>query len=464
MIAQKPSSKLDAQRISISIIKKLRKAGHLAFWAGGCVRDILLDKQPSDYDIVTSAKPEEIEKILSHTISIGKKFGVILAVENNHHFEIATFRSDAGYSDGRRPDAILFTNPKEDAKRRDFTINGMFYDPLNRKLPKNITQDAEIKKIKGGLVIDYVEGLYDLRHKIIRFIGNPTERIQEDNLRILRAIRFKNTLGFQLAPQTLKAIFKNAYLVWNISAERIREELNKMLKHPSRAQSIEDLSASGVLKYLLPEVENLKEVPQPKVYHKEGDVFTHTLACLKALPKKAPLFLIWATLLHDTGKPHTLKMAERIRFDGHVKKSLEIVGEVGQRLRFPKWEQQMIAWLVEYHMILGDIPKMRRGKKLRWLLDPRFKYLLALHRADALGSVPMDLSLYEKIKKMYLEAKKIPKPSKKLISGNDIMKKFNIKQGPKVGELLAKVQEAQLEGQIKTKKEAIIFLRNILKK
>jgi len=431
---------------ALKIIKKLRNKGYQAYLAGGCVRDILIGKKPQDYDIVTSAKPEEIEAILKKTIPVGKKFGVILAVEEGHHFEIATFRSDAGYSDGRRPDAIYFTNAQDDAKRRDFTINGLFFDPFSKK------------------VVDYVGGQEDLKRKILRFIGSPEERIKEDNLRILRAIRFKNSLGLKYDSQTFKALQKNAYLIWNISAERLQDELNKILKDKNRFDALKDMEEIGLLKYLFPEIERLKGVLQPDLYHPEGDVFQHTLLALKHLPPKAPLFLIWATLFHDLGKPDTFKVTDRIRFDGHAKRSLELAGEICQRLRMPKKEQQMIGWLVEYHMILSDLPKMRRAKQLKWLLDPRFKYLLALFKADVLGSVKdpkkADLSLYNQIKKLYQEAKKLPRPKKPILTGKDIIKYLKIPQGPQIGKLLKLVEEAHLEGKIKTKKQAIKYLKN----
>ncbi len=431
------------KKTAISIVKTLKKAGHQAYFAGGSVRDMLMGKLPCDFDIVTSAKPEEIEKLLEKTIPIGKKFGVILAILNGHHFEVATFRSDASYSDGRRPDAVYFSNPKEDAIRRDFTINGIFYDPIKKE------------------IIDYVSGQRDLKRKVIRFIGNPDERIKEDNLRIMRAVRFKNALNFKYEPKTKAAIKKNNNLILNVSWERIRDELNKILELRKRAEAFRDLSEMGVLKYILPEIETQKGVAQPHIFHQEGDVLSHSLKSIKSLPSNVNLTLIWATLLHDVGKPQTFKIAERIRFDGHVQKSTEIAKDVLKRLRFSKKEIEDIAWLIKNHMILTDIPKMRKAKRIRIFHDRRFGLLLELHKADALGTKPSNLDLYKKIKKMWQEELKRPLPPKSLLSGHEIMAKFKIKSGPEVGKLLKIVREAQLEGKIKNKKQAFNYLKRM---
>lgn len=443
-------------KIALDIVKKLRKAGYQAYWAGGCVRDQLLGLMPKDYDIVTSAKPAEIEKLLEKTIPVGKQFGVVIAVRGNEHFEIATFRSEGKYTDARRPDRVFWAGAKKDAERRDFTVNALFYDPIEKK------------------VIDYVGGQDDLKNKIIRFVGNPDERIKEDNLRLIRAIRFKNILGFEYEPKTWQAIKKNAAKIKGISAERLRDELNKILFDKNRVVAIEDLSASGILKIILPEAEAMKGVQQPDQFHKEGDVYVHTLYALRSLPKNAPLHLVWAVFLHDIGKPRTITFpktaSDRIRFNGHVVASAEIANEILRRLKFSNYEKRLIVWLVENHMIIGDIPKMRLAKQRRFLIDPRFPILLRLHKADALGSRPVDLSyykkdlsLYEKAKDLLAEEKKRPK-IKKLIDGTDLIREFNLEPGPKIGKLLKMIEIAQLEGKISKKKDALDLVKKVLKK
>ncbi len=434
------------EKTSIEIVKDLKSHGFEAYWAGGTVRDLLMGKTPKDYDIVTSAKPEQIESILEKTVPIGKKFGVILAVKNGHHFEVATFRSDAAYTDGRRPDAVYFTNAKEDALRRDFTINGMFYDPLTKK------------------VFDFVGGQEDLKNKTLRFIGDPDERIKEDNLRILRAIRFKNLFSLKYAPLTFRALKKNACLVENVSAERIKDELTKILLLPGRESAFLELDKAGILKCILPELLCLKGIRQPEIYHKEGDVFTHTILCLEALPDKVSEELAWAVLFHDIGKPDTFAVKDRIRFNQHAEVGAKIVDKIAKRLKFSNSLTENIKWLVGHHMMVGDIPKMKKTRQAHWVNHPLFSELLELLRADALGAKPKDLSLYNKLKKLLKqkEEKLLPLPEK-LLTGKDLIKRFNLKPGPKVGEILEKVHLAQLEEKIRTKKEALELVKNLIK-
>ncbi len=434
------------ENTALEIVKELKSHGHEAFWAGGTVRDMLFGKTPKDYDIVTSAKPEEIEDILEHTIPIGKKFGVILAVRNGHNFEVATFRSDAAYSDGRRPDAVYFTDPKEDALRRDFTINGMFYDPVGKK------------------VLDFVGGSEDLKSRILRFIGDPHERIVEDNLRLLRAVRFKNSLGLDYALGTPEAIKRNAKLIENVSAERIQEELTKILIASGRGQAFRELSKAGILKIILPEFEALRGVKQPELYHKEGDVFEHILMSLDALPKNPSIELAWAVLLHDIGKPQTYSVSDRIRYNGHAEKGSEMVGEIGTRLKFSNEMTANLKWLVAHHMMLGDLLKMKKTRQAHWIHQPLFPELLELLRADALGTKPKDLSLYDELKKLSEEKEKfLPKPEI-LITGKEIIDHFGIKEGPEIGKILDKVHHAQMEEHIRTKEGALEFVKKILKK
>jgi len=432
---------------SIEIIKKLRRAGYEAYWAGGCVRDILLGIKPKDFDIVTSAKPDEMEKVLRHTLEktilIGKKYGVLMAVKNGHHFEIATFRSDSGYSDGRRPDAITFTSAKEDAKRRDFTINGMFYDPIKDKIK------------------DYVGGQKDLAAGLIRFIGNPGQRIIEDHLRILRAIRFKNQFDFQYEPKTYTALHKHARLVIDkVAKERIAAELDKMLLMTHAADAFKDMDDLGVLGVILPELEKMKGVAQPRQYHLEGDVWEHTIQALRSLTESASLAVRWGVLLHDSGKPDTFDLKERIRFDHHVEFSKKHAQEILTRLRYPSKFINEVCWLVEHHMMMVPLLEMPEGRRRAWFLHPWFLNLMQVFKADAQGTIPTDLSLYEKILALYRSTmSKMPFMPPALLNGEDVMKVMRMRPGKKVGAILAELREAQLAGKILNRKQALAWLK-----
>lgn len=431
---------------SIRIIEKLQKASYEAYWAGGCVRDILLGHEPKDYDIVTSAKPDEIEELLEKTKPVGKKFGVIMVIENKHIFEVATFRSDSGYSDGRRPDAVLFTDAKMDALRRDFTINGIFYDPIADK------------------VYDFIRGQEDLDARLIRFIGDPNERILEDNLRIIRAVRFKNQLDFQYHPKTYNSILKNASLIKNVSAERIRNELNKMIEGPNPAQAFDDLSDVEVLEHIIPEMEAMKGVPQPYRYHHEGDVWKHSLKTLEMCDNDAPLTVKWACLLHDVGKPDTFSLKERIRFNGHVTKGKEIADKILKRLKFCKRDREEVKWLIEHHMMMKPLIEMKAEKALKWFLNENFLYLMQLFEADAKGTDPTDLSLYEAIFERYRDlTSKIPRKPKPLLNGKDVMKVLNLDPCEKVGDILEELEDKQLSKEIKTRAEALAWLKSLYK-
>lgn len=439
---------------SIEIIEILKKAGHEAYWAGGCVRDMLLGIEPKDFDIVTSAKPDEIENLLEHTIPIGKKFGVILAIKNGHSFEIATFRSDGGYSDGRRPDAVQFTTAKEDALRRDFTINAMFYDP---------TKDQ---------IIDYVGGQKDMEDKLIRFIGDPEQRIKEDHLRILRAVRFKNVYDMQYHPDTYEEINKYVHLIKDISIERVADELNKMILSDIPGQAFEELFEIGALKHIIPELCNLKGLAQPRKFHTEGDVWDHTIRSLNSLtdedidrnplPEKPPsLGLKWAVLLHDIGKHAAFKIDnDRIRYDGHAELGAEISKKILNKLKFPKKIIDHVFWLVKHHMMLMQLFDMPDKRKRHWFLEPFFEDLLEVFRADALGIVPTNLSSYEELKRLYKhEIAKLKLMPKQIMTGEDIMKILKLKPGKKIGEIIKEIRDLQLEGRLKTKKDAKKYLQ-----
>jgi poly(A) polymerase len=429
---------------SIKIIEKLRAHGFEAYWAGGCVRDILMGHEPKDYDIVTSAKPEEIEKLLEFTKPVGKEFGVILVIENGKSFEVATFRSDSGYSDGRRPDAVMFTDAKNDALRRDFTINGMFYDPIKDE------------------IFDYVGGQKDLEARLIRFIGDPHVRINEDHLRILRAVRFKNQFEFQFHPDTYDALKQHGHLAAKVSAERIRDELNKMIEGPHPAAAFEDLSELGILKWIIPEMEEMHGVPQPYKYHKEGDVWKHSLKTLEVCHEHASRDVKWACLLHDIGKPATFSVEERIRFNSHTEAGEKIIDKIFKRLKFPRKDTENVKWLVERHMMMMPLIEMPDAKARKWFLREQFLNLMHLFEADVKGTDPSDMSLYNKIYERFRKLMdEMPEKPKPLLTGEEIMKKLNLEPGPIVGWIMNRLEEEQLAGEIKTRKEAINWLKSI---
>lgn len=430
---------------AVSIVQKLQNAGYEAYFAGGCVRDMLMEKEAKDIDIATSAKPDEIEALMEKTYPIGKQFGVILTEENGHHFEIATFRSDSASGDGRRPDAVFFTSAKEDAVRRDLTINGLFYDPVKNK------------------VLDYVGGQDDMKNKIIRFIGEPHERVKEDHLRLFRGVRFKNNLSFKYHPKTKDALMELGHLVDDISRERVAEELTKMLLHPHRAHSLRELDTFGILPRIFPELESCKGVKQPRQYHLEGDVFTHILKALHSLPLEyATKELVWALLLHDIGKPETFSQkTDRIHFDGHAELSAKKAEEVLRRLKFSNAEIAKVTWLVGHHMTIGSIPDMRRAHQAALFWHPWFEDLMRLHFGDESGSAPCDLTLYHRVMKLYHEFKDeklLEDHFKPLLDGEALQKEFKLKPGPKIRELLQALREAQIEGKVKNKEEAREFV------
>ncbi|MBI5414803.1 CCA tRNA nucleotidyltransferase [Candidatus Peregrinibacteria bacterium] len=429
------------QQTALQIVKTLQNAGYIAYFAGGAVRDILLGNSPDDIDIATNAKPEEIEKLFAKTYSIGKHFGVILVEENGHHFEIATFRSDAGYTDGRRPNAVFFTDAKEDAFRRDFTINGMFFDPISDELH------------------DFVGGEKDLKRKILRFIGNAEERIRDDHLRILRAVRFKNRFQLKYESKTKKALMLHSSLIVHISAERVQEELTKMLLRFSRKQAFQDLLDLGILEHIIPELTELKNTPQPKNFHSEGDVLIHTFMVIAKLPEHPSLELAWAALFHDIGKAKAISYREkRIRFPNHEVFGEEISKKILKRLKFSNFSLGKICWLVKHHQLFDVFENMKWSTKLHYFDHPFFEDLLLLHHADLYGSLPSRAHVHEQgennlsgIKAEYERAhfdNLLPSAQPELLSGKEIMKILNIPPSKKIGEIKAALREAQLNGKI----------------
>jgi len=429
------------------LVKMLQARGYEAYFAGGCVRDMLLGLPPKDIDIATSAKPEEVAHIFAHTFTagrqLGERFGVLSVVHEGEIFEIATFRADSAESDGRRPESVTFVDAKTDALRRDFTINALFYDP---------TTDT---------VHDFVEGRKDLDERLIRFIGDPGQRIGEDSLRLLRAVRFVHQIEGQYEPETYAALRTHAKLVTKVSWERIAAELHRMLMTPSRAQALEDLQDLGLLMHLLPEVEALKGVAQPRQFHREGSVWNHAMHALRSLPEDSTLEAIWGALLHDVGKATTFSVEERIRFDGHAEASAVIAQSILERLRFPRKSREMIVWAIEHHMSLGHLlePTVSEKTKASWFGHPAFPLLLAVHHADALGTTPPDDGMYRELSAAFnawQEAEHARAPD--VLTGHDIMEILQLPPSPRIGEILQASHEAQHEGQFHTYEEGKTWL------
>ncbi len=424
-----------------SLVDRLRRAGHIAYWAGGCVRDLVRGLPPKDIDIATDARPEEVQKIFRRTYAVGAHFGVIVVLESDFQFEVATFRSDGAYLDGRHPMAVNFSSPEEDARRRDFTINGMFFDPRNDE------------------VIDFVGGRQDLATQVVRAIGNPEQRFAEDRLRLLRAIRFATVLQFEIEPATWEAIVAAADTINAISAERIREELIRIFLSPQRLRGWDLLDASGLMKAILPEVDALKNCQQPPQFHPEGDVFQHTRLMLSLLPEEVSLPLVFSVLFHDIGKPPTATVDEtgRIRFSGHDKVGAAMTEALMQRQRFSRAEIEATVEAVEQHMVFKDAPNMRISRLKRFMARPHFADELELHRVDCLGSHGM-LDNYDYLVRKGEEFASEPIIPPPLVRGDDLIA-MGLKPGPLFGEILEAVETRQLEGTLRGREEALAWVR-----
>ena len=419
------------------IVHRLRNAGHEAFFAGGCVRDSLMGKVPHDFDIATSARPEEVQALFPRTVPVGVQFGVVLVVEDGKEYQVATFRSDGAYLDGRHPQSVTFTTAEGDARRRDFTINGLFYDPIGKR------------------VLDFVGGQRDLKTRILRAIGNPADRFAEDKLRLLRGIRFASTLGFEIEGATWNAICAGAPAISEVSAERIRDELVKIFVCSGRVRGFDLLDASGLMAKILPEISSLKGCEQPPDYHPEGDVFVHTRLMLTLLPERVPLPLAFAVLFHDLGKPATMERdaTGRIRFSGHESVSAHMAGEIMRRLRFSNEEIEATVEMVYNHMVFKDVQKMRVARLKRFMARPTFEDELELHRVDCLGSHGL-LDNYEFLKRRREEFANEPLIPPPLLTGRDLIG-LGWKPGPKFKVVLDAVQNRQLEGTLRTRDEAL---------
>ena len=432
------------QQIATEIVRRLRESGAEAYFAGGCVRDLLLGWEPDDFDVATSAAPDDVLRLFPHSYAVGAHFGVVLVVmgEGQPVTEVATFRTDGDYSDGRRPDSVVFTrSAEEDVRRRDFTINGMLLDPAD------------------GSVLDLVGGRADLAAGVVRAIGNPELRFREDRLRMLRAVRFAARFEFEIEPQTLAAIRAQAANIGDVSRERIREELTRMLTEGRARRAFELLDETGLLARVLPEVARMKGVEQPPQYHPEGDVWIHTLVLLEQLPRGAAATLAWGALLHDVGKPATFRRApDRIRFDGHVEVGIRIAEDVLRRLRFSNDECDQITALIQNHMRFGDVRQMKESTLKRFFRLRDFPEHLALHRMDCLASHG-DLSLYEFAKEQFenIPAEHVrPRP---ILNGADLIA-AGYKPGPEFKEMLTLAEDAQLEGRVHSAEEALTLVRS----
>jgi poly(A) polymerase len=447
-----------SNRLATSIIQTLRQQGFQAYLVGGCVRDLLLKREPADFDVATSATPAQVMQIFPDTYAVGAQFGVVLvpipseeeehtvgeaSVPKANAVEVATFRSDLGYSDGRHPDHVQFSqDPREDAARRDFTINGMMLDPLN------------------GEVLDFVGGRHDLDAGIIRAIGDPERRFAEDKLRMLRAVRFAARFEYEIEGNTLAAIQRFAPEIQMVSRERVRDELTRMLTEGHARRAFLLLDDTGLLKQVLPEISAMKGVEQPPEFHPEGDVFVHTLLLLENLPHPCPPTLAWGALLHDVGKPATFRVApDRIRFDNHVEVGVKIAEEICQRLRFSNDDTAQVLALVDNHMRFGHVGRMKESTLKRFLRLPAFDEHLALHRADSLAS-HRDLSTYHFLQKRLLETPPETIRPAALVTGDDLIA-AGYAPGPRFREILEAVEDAQLEGQLASRDTALEFVRHM---
>ena len=440
---------MNARALAKQICRTLRGAGHQAYLVGGCVRDILLKREPVDYDVATDATPDQVQKLFPHSLAVGAQFGVIVVLGDPEmhpdtqpglHVEVATFRSDVGYSDGRHPDQVLFAaSPEEDVRRRDFTINALLLDPETCK------------------VLDFVEGRKDLEAGIVRAIGVPERRFEEDKLRMIRAVRFAARFGYAIEPATFAAIRKLAPQIHQVSPERLRDELTKLLTEGAARRGFELLDDSRLLPEILPEIARMKGVEQPPQFHPEGDVWIHTLMMLDGLPAGCTPTLAWGVLLHDVGKPPTFKPPAgpggRIRFDEHVEVGTRMAEAICRRLRFSNEDTEQIAALVANHLRFKDVGQMKPSTLKRFVRLSRFEEHLELHRLDCLSSHG-SLEAYNFVQRFLADTPPEQVRPPRLLGGDDL-KALGFDPGPQFKVILEAVEEAQLNGTVRTKEEAL---------
>ncbi len=420
---------------------RLIDAGHTTYFAGGCVRDGLLGLEPKDYDIATSATPDEVQALFPKSDAIGAHFGVILVKSHGYSLEIATFRHDGSYQDGRHPDAVTFSTPEDDAQRRDFTVNGLFQHPETDE------------------IIDFVHGRKDLDARILRAIGRPEDRFQEDALRLMRAIRFATILGFEIDPDTWTAICKQSHLLEKISAERIRDEFIRILVSKHRARGFELLTESGLMRSIVPEVYDLIGCEQPPQWHPEGDVFTHTRIMLDMLSEHVSAELALAVLLHDIGKPATFqydKEDNRIRFNGHDRVGAEMAEVILQRLKCSNKTTEDVCSMVANHMNFMNVQKMRTAKVKRFMARPTFEDEMELHRVDCASSNGLsdNYDFLRMKEKEFAAEPLIPPP---LVTGKDLIA-LGHSPGPAFRDILNALQTEQLEGRLTSREAALAWV------
>jgi len=447
-----------AKQHATDIVRTLRERGYQAYFNGGCVRDLLLGREPADYDVATDATPQQVMNIFPRTLAVGAQFGVVLVPcssaesevtsegASRSTVEVATFRCDVGYSDGRHPDEVRFTkDPREDVQRRDFTINGMLLDPL----VSDSTNDG---------ILDFVGGREDLKAGIVRAIGEPSRRFAEDKLRMLRAVRFAARFDFKIDPATFAAIQQLAPQIHQVSQERIRDELTKMLTEGHARRAFVLLDESGLLREVLPEISAMKGVEQPPQFHPEGDVFVHTLLLLEKLPPGSSKTLAWGALLHDVGKPPTFRVApDRIRFDGHVDVGVKMAAEICRRLRFSNDETDQILALVHNHMRFAQVRQMNESTLKKFLRLPEFDEHLELHRMDVLSSNGM-LDAYDYARERLNSIPPEAIRPRLLVTGDDLIA-AGYQPGPQFKEILDAAEDAQLEGRVATHQAAMEMVR-----
>jgi len=438
-MVRKPTS--DKYRSAERIVAHLQETGHDALLAGGCVRDLLMEQEPKDYDVATSAAPDEVARLFPHTKPVGTEFGVTLVIEHGEAFEVATFRTESGYADGRHPDTVAFSGLEGDAQRRDFTINGMYWNPAS------------------NAVVDTVGGRRDMEARLVRAIGDPVERFGEDHLRILRAIRFAARLGFDIEQQTYLALKQCAHLAERIVPERLQQELRVILTDRDPALALRMMDEVGVLTRVLPELEDARGCEQPENYHPEGDVFVHTLLTVEKLGPHPSFVLAMAALLHDLGKPEASRMGDPMRFPEHERIGCHMATALCRRLRLPRQETERIAWLVKRHMYFRHAREMKDSTLKRLFAEPGFEDLCELVRADALASWGRldDVDYILERRRGMTQQEVSPPP---LITGADLTAR-GYAPGPAFGEVLSQVRERQLDGEISTRQEALQAAKEI---
>lgn len=422
------------------VVRTLRSAGHQALLAGGCVRDVLLGRSPKDFDVATDATPEIVKDLFPGALLVGAAFGVVVVRVRGIQIEVATFRTDGEYRDGRHPDSVRFATAVEDAQRRDFTVNGLFMDPETDE------------------VIDYVGGRADIQGGVIRAIGDAQQRFREDQLRLLRAVRFATVLDFEIDPETWAAVKSMADRLGSVSAERIRDEFSKIMLHPNRVRGFDLLVESGLINAIIPEIVNLKGCEQPPQFHPEGDVFIHTRLMLSLLPEEVSINLVLSVLLHDIAKPATQTVDEtgRIRFNGHDRLGAEMTGQILRRLKYPNEVIEPAVEAVENHMRFMEVKKMRLSKLKRFMSRGHFSDELALHRVDCLGSNGQ-LDNYEYVSEKLQELSAAPLIPARLINGGDLIQR-GWHAGPALGAVLSAIQTLQLEGTLNSREEALAWV------